>query len=97
VNFLNPAPYLFWISVGSPLMIKGGQTDGFFPLLFLAGFYIFLVGSKVLIAVLVGVYRTRINDHLYRLINVVLGLFLILLSLNFFYDGYISLTAVEFS
>lgn len=97
VNFLNPAPYLFWISVGSPLMIKGWHLNGIYPVLFLAGFYVFLVGSKVLIAVLVGVYRTRINDRLYRLINVILGLLLILLSLKFFYDGYISLTEVEFS
>lgn len=97
VNFLNPAPYLFWISVGSPLMIKGWRSNVLFPVLFLAGFYLFLVGSKVLIAVLVGVYRTRINDRLYRLINIVLGILLVLLSLKFFYDGYISLTELEFS
>lgn len=96
VNFLNPAPYLFWISVGSPLMIKGWHLNGFFPLMFLSGFYVFLVGSKVLIAVLVGVYRTRINDQLYRLINIVLGVMLILISFKFIYDGYILMTEVEF-
>jgi len=96
VNFLNPAPYLFWISVGSPLMIRGCDLNKMNPVLFLAGFYLLLVGSKVLIAVLVGVYRTRISDQLYRMINLFLGLLLILISLKFFYDGYISLIEAYF-
>jgi threonine/homoserine/homoserine lactone efflux protein len=66
------------------------------PVLFLSGFYVFLVGAKILIALLVGVYRTRINDRLYRWINVMLGSLLILLSLKFFYDGYNSLTEAVF-
>jgi threonine/homoserine/homoserine lactone efflux protein len=96
VNFLNPGPYLFWISVGSPIMIKGWQLNILNPALFLAGFYIFLVGSKVLIAVLVGVYRARISDPLYRMINLILGVMLILISLKFFYDGYVSWTEADF-
>jgi threonine/homoserine/homoserine lactone efflux protein len=95
-NFLNPAPYLFWISIGSPLMVKGWQLHMINPVLFLSGFYVFLVGAKILIALLVGVYRTRINDRLYRWINVMLGSLLILLSLKFFYDGYNSLTEAVF-
>ncbi len=95
-NFLNPAPYLFWISIGSPLMIKGWQVNILNPVLFLVGFYVFLVGSKILIALLVAVYRTRINDQLFRSINIILGLLLILISLKFFYDGYLSLTKADF-
>jgi threonine/homoserine/homoserine lactone efflux protein len=95
-NFLNPAPYLFWISIGSPLMIKGWQVNILNPVLFLVGFYVFLVGSKILIALLVAVYRTRINDQLFRIINIILGLLLILISLKFFYDGYLSLTKADF-
>lgn len=95
-NFLNPAPYLFWISIGAPLVIRGMQVHLLNSVFFLVGFYVFLVGSKILVAILVGVYRTRINKKTYRIINIFLGVFLILISLKFFYDAVVSLTNTDF-
>jgi threonine/homoserine/homoserine lactone efflux protein len=87
VNFLNPAPYLFWMSVGAPLVVRGWDTDPVRPVLFFAGFYLCLVGSKILIAILTGIYRARIKDKTYRIINRVLGCILVLLAGKFIYDG----------
>ena len=57
INALNPHPYLFWSSVGAPTMIKAWGDSPFAAAAFLAGFYVCLVGSKVLVAVLVGKSR----------------------------------------
>jgi len=53
-NALNPHPYLFWLSVGAPTMTKAMSLGigAFFA--FIISFYIFLVGSKILLAVLIG-------------------------------------------
>jgi len=91
VNFLNPSPYIFWISIGAPTVLKGWNEDSLKPILFLAGFYVCLVGSKILIAILVGIYRTKIRDKTYRAINRFLGFLLILLAAKFLYDGIIYL------
>jgi threonine/homoserine/homoserine lactone efflux protein len=88
VNFLNPAPYIFWISIGAPLILKGWDKNPLDPVFFLAGFYGCLIGSKIIIAILVGIYRTRIRDMTYRTINRMLGFLLILLAAKFFFDGF---------
>jgi threonine/homoserine/homoserine lactone efflux protein len=95
VNFLNPAPYIFWISIGAPLVVEGWDKNPLDPVLFLGGFYGCLVGSKIIIAILVGIYRTRIHDTIYRAINRMLGFLLILLAAKFFYDGFIYLRNTE--
>jgi len=38
VNFLNPHPYLFWVTVGVPFIMKSGQEDLLGPWLFFLGF-----------------------------------------------------------
>ena len=47
VNFLNPSPYLFWITIGGPIIINAYAESVLSPILFLIGFYALLVGSKI--------------------------------------------------
>jgi len=86
-NLLNPNPYLFWVSVGGPIMTKSmiGGVKG--PLLFIGGFYLCLVGSKVLLAVLVGRSRDVLEGMGYKYAMRLLGLVLIALALTLFRDG----------
>ncbi len=49
VNFLNPSPYLFWITIGGPILITAYSESILSPIMFLIGFYLFLVGSKVVL------------------------------------------------
>jgi threonine/homoserine/homoserine lactone efflux protein len=65
INALNPHPYLFWATVGAPHLLKGGREGLLGPFLFLLGFYFFLVGSKVLLAILVGRSRTFLTQRGY--------------------------------
>jgi threonine/homoserine/homoserine lactone efflux protein len=79
VNFLNPHPYLFWITVGSPLLIKAWKDNPLAPLLFLTCFYGLLVGAKILLALLVGRTRNLLGSRGYialmRVMGMVLALF----------------------
>lgn len=90
-NALNPNPYLFWASVGAPTLTKAMAVGPAAPALFLLGFYGLLVGSKVLMAVLVGRARTLLNGPLYRYSLRLLGLVLCGLALVFFQDGLVLL------
>ena len=66
-NWLNPHPWIFWITVGVPQLIMGWRQGGIgWPLLFLSGFYALLVGSKVLLASLVHGSRRWLHGAAYR-------------------------------
>jgi len=86
-NALSPHPYLFWISVGAPTIVKSLDVNIFAPLLFTGGFYAFLVGAKVFLAVLVGRSRTFLNDDAYVYTMRFLGLTLGAFSIVLFVDG----------
>ena len=56
VNALSPHPWLFWATVGGPLVVEAGGAGG---AAFIAGFYATLVGTKVAIAGIVEAGRRR--------------------------------------
>ena len=55
-NILNPAPYLFWLTIGAPIIIR--QSGSKMSVFFLA-FYSALLGTKVLIAYLISIGRNN--------------------------------------
>ena len=87
-NFLNPSPYLFWTTVGTPLIFDALQINLITSVLFLIAFYTFLLGSKIMIAFLAARSKLFINQKIYLLVMKFLGIILIIFSLIFFYDGY---------
>lgn len=88
VNLFNPHPYLFWMTVGMPIIIKGWAESPFNPFFFLSGFYVCLVGVKITIAISVGGSREFLLGKTYvyimRGLGVLLGFFAILLLWNAF-------------
>lgn len=90
-NFLNPSPYMFWFTIGAPLVLKARMVGILPAALFILAFYLFLVGSKVLVAVVVGKSRffLRSRNYVYtiRLLGVILLVFALIFlreSLKFF-------------
>ena len=86
-NLLNPHPYLFWGTVGAPLIMQalaGGVAQ---LTLFLAGFYALLVGSKLLVALIVSRSRDWLGGRGYRRVLIVSGVLLIGLGLLLLRDG----------
>lgn len=93
VNALSPHPYIFWFSVGVPTIIKAAQQSHFAPIGFVACFFSFLVGSKMVIALLVGRSREFLSGPVYLWTIKILGLFLICFASVLLFDG-LSLTGV---
>ncbi|PLX24638.1 MAG: LysE family translocator [Salinivirgaceae bacterium] len=86
-NFLSPHPYLFWASVGMPLVFKAHGVNIITAILFFTAFYVFLIGSKILIAIIVSRTKVFINQKIYVNVMRVLGLALIIFAILFFLDG----------
>ncbi len=87
VNVLSPHPYLFWFSVGAPTMTKAMSQNIIAPIAFISSFYVFLVGSKILLAILVGKSKSFLKGNMYIYIMRFLGLILCVLALVLFKDG----------
>lgn len=87
VNFLNPSPYLFWITVGGPIIITAYMENVFSPWLFIVGFYAFLVGSKIILALVAGKSREFITGKPYIYIMRILGVILLLFALYLINQG----------
>jgi threonine/homoserine/homoserine lactone efflux protein len=87
VNVLNPHPYLFWISIGGPTTMKAWDQSVFAAVAFIGSFYILLVGSKVLLAVMVGRYRSFLTGRFYIYTMRILGLILMAFAVVLFRDG----------
>jgi threonine/homoserine/homoserine lactone efflux protein len=81
VNVLSPHPWIFWITIGGPLLVTQVATSLWHPLAFLVGFYALLVGSKVLLAAAIAGGRRWLNDRTYRFVLAASGLLLIFFGL----------------
>jgi threonine/homoserine/homoserine lactone efflux protein len=86
-NALNPHPYLFWFSVGAPTMIKAMRQDMISPLVFISSFYVSLIGSKILTAILVGRSKNFLEGNAYIYTMRFLGLVLCIIAVALFRDG----------
>jgi threonine/homoserine/homoserine lactone efflux protein len=86
-NTLSPYPYLFWLSVGAPTMTKAINQNIQAALAFIGSFYLFLVGSKILLAMLTGRSKSLLTSKAYLFIMRSLGLALCVLAMVLFHDG----------
>jgi threonine/homoserine/homoserine lactone efflux protein len=86
-NFLSPHPYLFWIAIGAPILIKALAVDMLAAILFVVGFYIFLVGSKIMIAIIVGRFRSFLKNNYYLYTIRSLGIVYLIFALFFIEEG----------
>jgi len=86
-NLLNPSPYLFWLTIGAPLLLRAHASSWFTAVGFLVVFYLGLVGSKSMIAALVGRSRAVLRGRAYLLVNRVLAVVLLVYAVLFIRDG----------
>jgi threonine/homoserine/homoserine lactone efflux protein len=83
INALSPHPYLFWIMVGSPIILNARAQGWGSVLCFVGSFYIALVGAKISLALIINRSRTFLQGRGYHYmmngINFVLLIFACLL------------------
>jgi threonine/homoserine/homoserine lactone efflux protein len=87
LNLLNPAPYLFWITIGGPIIIPTYEKNPFSILLFLFGFYALLVGSKIALAYATSKSREFLTGKPYIYTMRIIGVFLLIFALYFLNQG----------
>ena len=88
VNFLSPYPYLFWFGVGAPIMLRAADSSFAAVAGFVLTFYVLLVGSKLVLALLVGRSRTLLTGRAYLLVMRGLGLLLVVFAMFLFREGW---------
>jgi threonine/homoserine/homoserine lactone efflux protein len=88
VNFMNPSPYMFWVSIGGPLVLKASSISLTAAAAFIIPFYVLLVGSKIVVAMISGRSRNLLSSRYYRIIIRTLGLVLMGFGVLFLRDGF---------
>ncbi|MFW5808430.1 MAG: LysE family translocator, partial [Spirochaetota bacterium] len=87
VNLLNPNPYIFWITVGGPVVGLYAERFPVSAFLFVIFFYSGLVGTKCALA-FAGIWGTRKGvAGTILIIRRILGVLLALYALYFFWQS----------
>ncbi len=87
-NLLNPNPYIFWFTAGIPTAFKASKDGPGTVILYFLIFYIMLIGSKIMVAVIVDRSKTYLKERAYRIIMLILGVVLLFFAVYFFHEGY---------
>jgi threonine/homoserine/homoserine lactone efflux protein len=86
-NFLNPSPYLFWLTIGGPTLLSSLETHFVLPIIFVLGFYSVFIGSNLVIVLIVEKSRSFLKSSYYIYIVRALGVALVFFALLFIRDG----------
>lgn len=87
VNFLNPSPYLFWLTIGAPTVVAAWSQGPWIAAAFFAGFYVCLVGAKISMAYVAAGSRRFLIDRAYGYVMKILGVLLLAYAVLLFRDG----------
>ena len=90
-NLSNPNPYLFWFTVGAPLMVRSFQRNLSTGVSFLVSFYVGLVGVKIIIAITTSKSRDFLQGFLYRRTMKILSMMLIGFAFYLMLEGIVFL------
>ena len=94
VNALSPHPYMFWLTIGAPMMISAIKESFMASALFVTSFYVMMIGSKLFVTLLISKYKNLLNSATYYWILKLLGLLLALMAMYLFYEGLIILKLI---
>jgi threonine/homoserine/homoserine lactone efflux protein len=87
-NLLSPHPWLFWLTAGAAILAKALAQSWLAAAVFLCGFYLLLVGSKVATALLAARSRHWLAGRPYRIVMRLLGGLLAFFALLLFREGF---------
>ena len=82
-NLLNPNPYLFWFSIGAPTVVKAMDFGLISVSIFILSFYVTLIGSKVMVALVTGRSRHFLKSKNFIYTIRVLGCVLLIFAALF--------------
>ncbi|MDO9510400.1 MAG: LysE family transporter [Bacteroidales bacterium] len=88
-NILSPHAYLFWMLVGAPITLKALKLNLLAAVLFVLGFYIFITGSKMLMAIISEKTKNIFSNTAYMYLMRFLGIVLIVFAIILIKDGFV--------
>ncbi|NLN92367.1 MAG: LysE family transporter [Candidatus Hydrogenedens sp.] len=91
VNVLSPHPWLFWFTIGAPVLYTAWKQQPAQAFLFLSSFYLFLIGSKVVTALSFGIYGRFLQDKYRIIIMRVLSCVLVFFAVLLLWKGWTQL------
>lgn len=95
VNFLSPNPYLFWLTIGGPKVVEAWMDSALAVVEFLVGFYVCLVGSKVIMAIVAARSKHLLAGKAYRYVMRILGVALIILAFVLLKEGLVFFSVLK--
>jgi len=87
-NLLNPNVYVFWFTIGSPIILKAYKINMSHSIIFVILFFANLIGSKIIIALIVQQTKQKLNGRVLKYIQTILGVVLIIFAIMILYDTY---------
>ncbi|MBE2224148.1 MAG: LysE family transporter [Anaerolineae bacterium] len=80
MNGLSPNPYIFWGTIGGPLLIAGWRQSPTHGLSFMAGFYVMLIGGFMAFIALFAIAK-NLDPRVSRVLSVASALALLFFGL----------------
>jgi threonine/homoserine/homoserine lactone efflux protein len=80
LNFLNPNPYLFWLTAGTPMLLRAWRHSAIAAIAFVTVFFVCLVGSKIVLALIIARSREHVVGKWYVPAMRVLALLLVVFA-----------------
>lgn len=87
-NYLNPYPYIFWLTVGAPTIVFFGFDNFASVVFYILSFYFGLVGSKMFIVELTVRSKSILTIKSMRILNKLLAIILIVFAIEFIVEFY---------
>lgn len=84
---LNPNAYIFWFTIASVAVVEAWNLSPIVAVLYLAGFYTFLIGSRSGIAFLFACTKVFKNPRGYLIAMRILGIALICFAVSYAWQG----------
>ena len=88
-NFLNPHPYLFWMTVGVPMILQSRTTGGYVASAgsFMCGMFLVMISTKLALALVAQSFRSTLQGPAYRLLNRLSAVALVFFAIAFAREG----------
>ena len=86
-NAFSPHPYVFWLTIGAPTYLKATEQNSFSSLSFIGGFYVFLIGSKIIVAFISDRIKGFLQSKAYKIIMRSMGMILLVVAFLLLYEG----------
>ena len=93
-NFLNPYPYIFWIFIGGPIIVKSLEVSILAPIIFIIAFYFSAIGVMIAIVFIVQKLRNFLKTKTYIYLVRILGFVLLIFAFIFLREGLIRIRVI---